>query len=274
MGCTELNKHSAFVGVVMEQDLANFTTLQHIVARLRAPDGCPWDREQTHSSIKPYLMEEAYEVLEALDEGDMGKLCEELGDLLMQILLHAQIASEAGEFEMRDIVRGIAEKLIRRHPHVFGDVTVANAREVLVNWEELKRSEHDGESSLLARVPRGMPALAYSQAIQDRAARVGFDWKEFGGILEKLIEELAELKEAKTQQQRVREFGDLLFALANAARWLEVDPEGALRQANERFYHRFTYIEEACRRRGVQLSSLSFDEQNALWEEAKRQLKD
>ena len=255
----------------MKQDLSDFTSLQQIVAKLRAPGGCPWDREQTHNSIKPHLIEEAYEVLDTIDSGDTKKLCEELGDLLLQIVLHAQIASESGEFDIKDVVRDISEKLIRRHPHVFGNVNASSAQEVLHNWDEIKRSERANEdSSLLTSVPRSMPALAYSQAIQERAARIGFDWKEYSGILEKLVEEIKELKEAKSQQQKVHEFGDLLFVLTNAARWLGVDPEGALRQANDKFYRRFTYMEEVCRKRGVQLNSLNFDQQNALWEEAKK----
>jgi len=253
-----------------EQDLGSFATLEQIVAKLRAPDGCPWDREQTHASLKAYLMEEAYEALEALDQQDSAKLCEELGDLLLQILLHAQIAREVKEFEMSDVVRGIATKLIHRHPHVFGDWKVADAREVALNWEMLKQGEREEAGSLLAGVPKQMPALGYSQAIQRRAARAGFDWKEFEGILEKLVEELRELKGAKSHHQRLQEFGDMLFALANAARHLGVDLEEALRLANERFYRRFTYMEEVCRKRGVSFSELSFEEQNDLWDEAKK----
>ncbi len=261
----------------MEQDLDSFSTLEQIIARLRAPDGCPWDREQTHASIKPYLIEEAYEVLQALDEADSAQLCEELGDLLLQIVLHAQIATEDKEFDMGDVLRSINTKLIRRHPHIFGGAQVADANDVVANWEAIKREEHAASSaeqhegsSILDSVPKQMPALARSQMIQQRAARVGFDWKEFDGILEKLLEEMEELRQAKTHPQKVREFGDLLFALANAARWLEIDLEQALRLANERFHRRFTYMEDVCRRRGISLEELSFDEQNALWEEAKK----
>lgn len=255
----------------MEQDFGSLATLERIVARLRAPDGCPWDRKQTHASIKPYLIEEAYEVLQALDEEDSDKLCEELGDLLLQILLHSQIATESGEFQMRDVIQGIATKLIRRHPHVFGDSEAADADEVTLEWEVLKQDERQSRDSLLASVPKKMPALTYSQSIQRRAAGVGFDWREFGGILEKLVEELGELERASTPRQKTKEFGDILFALANAARWQVVDLEEALRLANERFYRRFCYMEEACRKRGISLRDLSFEEQNALWEEAKRQ---
>lgn len=244
------------------------------MAKLRAPDGCPWDRAQTHASIKPYLIEEAYEVLQALDEENTDKLCEELGDLLLQIMLHAQIAKEASEFSIRDVIKGISTKLIRRHPHVFGHSRAANAEQVSLEWEELKQNERKKDESLLSSVPRGMPALSYSHSIQRRAAGIGFDWKEYEGILDKLTEEIREVKEATTRQEKIREFGDVLFALVNAARWQGVDLEEALRLANERFSHRFRYMEEACRKRGISLRDLSFEEQNALWDEAKSNLKD
>jgi tetrapyrrole methylase family protein/MazG family protein len=256
----------------MEQDLGSFDNLVAIVARLRAPDGCPWDRKQTHASIKPYLIEEAYEVLQALDDENSEKLCEELGDLLLQILLHAQMASEAGEFDMRDVIRGIATKLIRRHPHVFGGSKAGDAEEVAQEWEMLKQNERKEEDSLLSSVPKGMPALSYSHSIQRRAAGVGFDWKESGGVLEKLAEEDQELGQASTVQQKIHEFGDILFALVNVARWQGLDLEEALRLANERFCRRFSYIEDSCREQGVPLRDLSFDELNALWDEAKQEL--
>ena len=258
----------------IEGKAGDFNTLVQIIARLRGPQGCPWDREQTHSSIKGNLVEEAFEALEAIDEEDMGKLCEELGDLLMQIVLHAQMASEEKQFDISDVVRQINEKLIRRHPHVFGDAKAADAKQVIAKWEELKREEGKGGESTLDGVPKGMPSLAYSQAIQRRAARVGFDWEDVEGIIEKLAEEVAELKAATEHQQRVREFGDLLFTLANIARRLDIDLEVALRQANERFYRRFSYMEQLCRERGIALESLSLEEQDALWEEAKHQIKE
>jgi tetrapyrrole methylase family protein/MazG family protein len=258
----------------MEQDPGSFDTLEKIVAKLRAPDGCPWDRAQTHASIKPYLIEETYEVLQALDDGNAEKLCEELGDLLLQIMLHAQMASEAGEFNIRDVIQGISTKLIRRHPHVFGKSKAANADEVALEWEELKQNERKEGDSLLSSVPRGLPALSRSHSIQRRAAGVGFDWTNFEGILEKLVEELSELKKASTQQEKLHEFGDILFALVNAARWQGVDLEEALRLANERFCRRFRYMEKVCRERGIALRDLSFEEQNALWEEAKGNLED
>ena len=256
----------------MTDDLGNFDALERIVATLRGPDGCPWDREQTHASIKPYLIEEAYEVLQALDDESSGKLCEELGDLLLQIMLHAQMAREAGEFDVADVIRGITTKLIRRHPHVFGDSSAGDADEVALEWESIKQDERQPGDSLLSSVPRGMPALSYSHSIQRRAAGVGFDWDEFGGVLEKLSEEVGELGQADSPHEKTHEFGDILFALVNAARWQGVDLEEALRLANDRFYQRFRHMEERCRERGVQLGALSFDEQNALWDEAKARL--
>ena len=254
------------------QNLSQFDTLVNIIAKLRAPDGCPWDREQTHSSLRGNLLEECYEVLEALDEGDAEKLGCELGDLLMQVVLHAQIAAEAGEFELGDVINSISSKLIYRHPHVFGSHKVKDAKDVLVNWEALKKRERGTEASMLDNVPRQMPALSYSQEIQDRVARVGFDWKDIDGVIDKLAEEVGEFKRADSQERKAQEFGDLLFTLANIARRLGVDLESALRQANQRFYRRFSYMEELCRQRGLNFDELSFDEQNALWEEAKKKV--
>jgi len=216
-------------------------------------------------------LEECYEVLEALDEGDSRRLCNELGDLLMQVVLHAQIATEAGEFELGDVISSINSKLIHRHPHVFGSLKVKDADEVLVNWEALKEEERGSEASMLDNVPKQMPALSYSQEIQDRVARVGFDWEDIDGVIDKLAEEVDEFKRADSQERRAQEFGDLLFTLANIARRLGVDLESALRQANQRFCRRFAYMEKLCRQRGLTFSELSFDEQNALWEEAKKE---
>ncbi len=256
----------------LPENLNQFDTLVNIIAKLRAPDGCPWDREQTHSSLRGNLLEECYEVLEALDEGDSGELCYELGDLLMQVVLHAQIATEAGEFELGDVVNSISSKLIHRHPHVFGSRKVKDANEVLVNWEALKKEERGNEVSMLDNVPRQMPALSYSQEIQERVGRVGFDWEDISGVIDKLAEEVAEFKRADSPERKAQEFGDLLFTLANIARRLGVDLESALRQANQRFYRRFACMEELCRQRGLNFSQLSFDEQNALWEEAKKRV--
>ena len=257
----------------LPEDLSQFTTLVDIIARLRAPDGCPWDKQQTHASLRKNLLEECYEVLETLDEGNSGKLCDELGDLLMQVVLHTQIATEAGEFELGDVVKSITTKLIHRHPHIFGSKKVKDAEEVALNWEELKQEERGG-TSMLASAPKQMPALGYSQEIQHRVAQVGFDWEDIDGVIEKLTEEISELKRADSQERKAQEFGDLLFTLANIARRLGIDLEAALRETNQRFYRRFTYMEEVCRQRGLNFGELSFDEQNALWEEAKRKFQE
>ena len=257
----------------LAQDPSQFSALVDIIARLRGPNGCPWDKKQTHASLRECLLEECYEVLEALDEADSERLSVELGDLLMQVVLHAQIASEAGDFELGDVISSINTKLIQRHPHVFGSLKVQDADEVLANWEALKKKERQKDASMLDGVPKDMPALAYSQGIQDRVARVGFDWKEDDGVIDKLAEEVGEFKRAQSKEQKAQEFGDLLFTLANIARRQGIDLEATLRQANRRFYQRFACMEELCRKRGLNFAELSFDEQNALWEEAKKKIR-
>ena len=249
-------------------ELKQWQTLVDIVARLRAPDGCPWDREQTHTSLRQYLLEECYEVLAALDEGDSNKLCDELGDLLLQVVLHAQIAKDNNEFEIEDVVTGISEKLIHRHPHIFGLVKVESAEEVTHNWEVLKSEERGEDISILSSVPEEMPALSYSQSIQRRVARVGFDWEDIDGVIDKLAEEVTEFKISE-EESKAEEFGDLLFTLVNIARRMGIDSEAALREANKKFYRRFSKMEEICRQRGISFDELSFKEQNALWEEIK-----
>ncbi len=253
-------------------NLSKFEALVAIIARLRAPGGCPWDRKQTHASLREFILEECYEVLQAIDDENWEALCQELGDLLLQVVLQAQIAAEAGEFEIGDVLNSINTKLIHRHPHVFGSKKIKDAEEVAHNWEALKQEEREADISLLASVPKQMPALAYSQEIQRRVAEVGFDWENIDGVIDKLAEEVSEFKQAGTEAQKVREFGDLLFTLVNIARRHGVDSEVALRQANGRFYRRFTYMEELCRQRGLSFDKLSFNEQNALWEEAKRKV--
>jgi tetrapyrrole methylase family protein/MazG family protein len=255
------------------ENLDQFATLVNIIATLRAPDGCPWDRKQTHASLRENLLAECYEVLEALDEGDAAKLGDELGDLLMQIVLHAQIAAEAGEFKIGDVIKNINTKLVHRHPHVFGAKKVKDAEEVIHNWEELKKEEREAGASILESVPKTMPALGYAREVQRRAAWVGFDWEDVDGVIDKLAEEVGEFKRSKDKEQKAAEFGDLLFTLANIARRMDIDLEAALREANRRFYKRFTAMEEACRKRGLNLAELSFDEQNKLWEEAKKKVK-
>jgi tetrapyrrole methylase family protein/MazG family protein len=251
-----------------------FESLQETIAALRAPDGCPWDRQQTHASLRPHLLEEAYETLEAIDSGEAAALREELGDLLLQIVLQAQIASEAEDFSMADVVAGIQEKLIRRHPHVFGDLEVEDVDQVLHNWEDLKageRAEAGGRRGALDGVPRSLPALAQALEIQSRAARLGFDWRSADGVRAKLREEWQELETASDEGERAAEVGDLLFAAVNYARWLGIDPESSLRQTNHRFRTRFARMEAAAEEAGQSLSDLSLEELNRRWEEAKRQ---
>ncbi len=253
-----------------KEDLSQFDALVKIIARLRGPGGCPWDRQQTHASLRANLLSECYETLEALDAGDSAKLREELGDLLLQIVLHAQIAADTGEFAIGDVIKGISEKLVHRHPHIFGSKRVKDADEVMHNWEALKREERGGDASLLASVPRDMPALGYAYEVQRRVARVGFDWADTEGVIAKLVEEVKELRAAKNTGERAGEYGDLLFTLANIIRRDGIDPEAALREASRKFYQRFARMEALCRERGQNFHELSFDAQNALWEEAKR----
>ena len=252
-----------------ERSIGSFAGLVQIVARLRALDGCPWDREQTHSSLKPYVVEEAYEVVEAIDRGDPATLSEELGDLLLQVLLHAQIGSEAGDFDLTDVVASIAAKMVRRHPHVFGDVSVSGSRDVLANWEAIKKAEKDGNGGMFDGVPKQMPALQAAQEMQGRAARIGFDWDNVQDVLAKVAEELDELSRAEDAARREEEFGDLLFALVNSARHLGVNAEMALRSANRKFVDRFTRMEELAQEEGVELASLKLEQQDALWNRAK-----
>ncbi len=252
------------------QYLRKFETLVAITEKLRSPDGCPWDKEQTHESLRGNLLEETYETLEAIDSGNPKELEEELGDLLMQVVLHSQIASEAGEFNIGGVIEGINQKLIYRHPHVFGNVKVSSSAEVLHNWQELKQKTKGEEASVIGSVPKSMPSLAYAAEIQYRAAQTGFDWKNPADIIDKLCEEIQELKEAKTRERQSQEFGDLLFTLVNIARRQGIDVETSLRGTNERFFRRFTCMEKLSRERGLSFEKLSLDEQNTLWDEAKK----
>ena len=254
---------------------AGCAALQETIAHLRAPDGCPWDREQTHESLRDNLLEEAYEVLAALDAGDDDKLGEELGDLLMQIVMHVQISTEEGTFRFADVVRAINAKLRRRHPHVFGGVAVSSTAEVLANWEAIKSDERaeaasgEAPASRLAGVPTILPALARAQALGDRAARLGFDWPDAQGVLEKVSEEAAEIAEAADPDAQAGELGDLLFSLVNLARKLDVDAESALRATCDRFTRRYSQMEAYGRERGLDLAQMSLAEQDVLWEESK-----
>jgi tetrapyrrole methylase family protein/MazG family protein len=247
--------------------------LRWIMARLRAPDGCPWDQEQTHRTLKKHLLEETAEVIDALDEEDMPALREELGDLLLQVYFQAQLAEEQGDFTFDDVVRGISEKLVRRHPHVFGDRAVGSAEQALANWEEIKQEEHAARGkerhSILDRVPQSLSGLSTAQAIGNTVAKVGFDWPAVEGVLEKLREEIDELVAADNVEHRFEELGDVLFVLAQVAKWLEVDAEEALRASNAKFRRRFAYMEEVARHEGCDLSDYPFKKLDALWEEAK-----
>ena len=261
---------------VPEQAMGSFNSLVRIVGRLRAPDGCPWDREQTHSTLKPYVVEEAYEVVEAIDQGEPATLSEELGDLLLQVLLHAQIGSEEDEFDITDVITSIAAKMVRRHPHVFGEVAVSGSKEVLANWETIKRAEKSKSSKqgMFSGIPSHMPALQAAQEVQGRAARVGFDWKDTKGVLEKVSEEVEELSGADTPAALQSEFGDVLFSLVNAARHMGINAEMALRDANRKFVQRFTRMEEMATAQGVEFASLALEQQDELWNRVKAEEKD
>ena len=256
------------------QPAASFEALQETVAHLRAPEGCPWDRQQTPQSLRPHLLEEAYEALSALDEENPQALREELGDLLLQIVLQAQIATEGGEFSMAEVIAGIQDKLIRRHPHVFGDLQISEVDQVLRNWEHLKEEERGakGAGGMLDGVPATLPALAQAAELQRRAAAVGFDWPTIQGVLEKLSEEIGEVARAGDPEERGREMGDTLFALVNVARWMELDPEAALRLANRRFRDRFRRMGELAQQRGSVLRDLTLSQMDELWEQAKQEV--
>ena len=267
----------------MSGELSEFQRLVEIMARLRAPGGCPWDRAQSRQDLKPYLVEETYEVLDAIEKGDPGLLQEELGDLLLQVVFHAQIASEDGDFSIEDVCRGINEKLVRRHPHVFGEVQAETAEEVLVNWEAIKTAEkaekNGGETvpSVLAGVPKVLPALLKAYRLQQKAARVGFDWEERGQVEAKVREEWAELNEAVAQgdKDHVREeLGDFLFALVNLSRFLDIDPEDALQLANGKFMRRFRGIEEEAKARGRDIHGMTLAEMDEIWDLIKARERD
>jgi MazG family protein len=255
--------------MLSERETKSYEELRSVVARLRAPDGCPWDREQTHASLRPYVIEEAYEVLAVLDSGETDGLAEELGDLLLQVVLHSQLAEEAGEFDMADVLEGLAQKLVRRHPHVFGDVQLETSGQVVTQWDEIKKRERDENTSVLANVPAAMPALAYAQTLLRRAETAGFAWPHREDVLEKLNEELRELEAASTPQEAAEELGDLLFNVANYARYLGIDAEEALREAGHKFRRRFTTVESRAWDRDLDLKTQPRESLMALWDEAK-----
>lgn len=261
-----------------------FLELVALVDRLRGPDGCPWDREQTFDTLKPLLLEEAYETLEALDSGDRSAFCSELGDLLFQVAFLSQMAETEGAFDIDEVAEGVVGKMVRRHPHVFGDAKADSAEGVLNQWEDIKRRERAGgsdgrgrEDSILDHLPR-LPALLTALKITAKASRVGFDWSHIDGVVEKLEEEIGELRQALESPPAARregveqEVGDLLFAAVNIARFLEIDPETALRKSNRKFIERFQFMEAALRRAGKDLGNTTLDEMEELWQQAKKAL--
>jgi len=270
------NRTALYVPPLVEG--SSLESFQEIIAHLRAPDGCPWDREQDHQTLRPNLLEETFEALEAIDTDDPAAMQEEFGDLLLQIVLHAQIASEYGEFTMSDIIQGIHEKLIHRHPHVFADLDLEDPDFVLKNWEAIKAQDREEngeqEKGLLDGVPGSLPALTQAETYQQRAARVGFDWEDIQGVLAKIPEEISELQSEKDLSRQSAEIGDVLFSVVNIARWLKIDAESALRGANQRFKHRFKYIEKEARASGRELSKMSLEELDQLWERSKSTFED
>ena len=260
-----------------------FARLAQIIEKLRAPDGCPWDREQTHATLRPHLLEEVCETMEAIDGGDAAHLCEELGDLLMQPVLHAQIAAEENRFDIVDVLEGISDKLVRRHPHVFGDVIVADSGEVLTNWDAIKKEEKarrgQTPTSVLAGVPNTLPSLMQALEISKKAIKVGFEWPDIEGVLAKLHEEIAELedeiraqpnvKDEAAQQRIAEELGDVLFTAVNIARWRKINPELALRDTVSRFRGRFEKMELSAQQQGLNLEELTPEKWEELWEAAK-----
>jgi tetrapyrrole methylase family protein/MazG family protein len=256
-----------------------FEELVRIIAALRSPNGCPWDREQNHQTLKKYLIEESYETLDAIDEGDPQALCDELGDVLLQIMLHSQIASEEGAFDIGDVISNLSAKMIRRHPHVFGDVAVQNSAEVVQNWDAIKAREREGRQkppSALDGVPRDLPALSKAMEISKRAVKVGFEWDRIEDVWAKVDEETEELRRAASEGDSTaveEELGDLLFTLVNVSRWLQADPEDALRRMLNRFASRFHYMEERLAGQGRAMEDVPLSELDRLWTEAKIEIK-
>jgi len=253
----------------------SFEEFQEIIAHLRAPDGCPWDREQDHKSLRPHLLSETYELLSALDDENPEHLKEELGDLLLQIVLHAQIAAEEGDFLMADVIKGISDKLIRRHPHVFAQLQVDGVENVLTNWEKIKETERSengkkDDNGVLSGVPNEYPALAQSQEIQNRAARVGFDWNQVEPVIQKIHEEINEIADSSDREDQLKELGDLLFAIVNLIRWYDGDAESILRETNLKFRRRFNFIEQEVKKLNKSMKDFSLTELDDFWDQVKR----
>ncbi len=258
----------------MLKEKYEFSDLVEIMKTLRSENGCPWDREQTHESLKKYLIEETYEVLEAIDLNDKDRFCEELGDLLLQIIFHAQIAAENGNFDINDVITGICRKMIQRHTHVFGDAKAENADEVLANWEAIKKKEkgQKSQTEVLKSVPANLPALMRSYKVQQKAAQVGFDWDNIDDVFAKVHEEIKELEDvykSKNVERIIDETGDVFFALVNLARFLKVHPELALTRTINKFIRRFEYIEQESRKMGKRLEDMKLSEMDELWNKAK-----
>ncbi|MBM7588194.1 tetrapyrrole methylase family protein/MazG family protein [Bacillus pakistanensis] len=259
----------------MEARYKEFTTLKSIISTLRGPGGCPWDQKQTHHTLKKYLIEETYELLEAIEEDDIDHIIEELGDVLLQIMLHAQIGEDEGMFTIRDVIEKVSEKMVRRHPHVFGTTEVEDADEVVSNWEQIKQEEKSGDGkneNILKAIAKGYPALIQAYEYQKKAAKVGFDWKDPSGAWQKVWEELKEFEEEISNDNRhkqLSEFGDLLFALVNLSRFYSIHPEEALASANQKFYRRFTYVQERVMEIGKKIEDFSLEDLDAYWNEAK-----
>jgi tetrapyrrole methylase family protein/MazG family protein len=264
---------SACIYIPPLEEGTSFESFAEIIAHLRAPNGCPWDREQTHETLRKHLLEESYETIAAIDSGDFNSMREEFGDLLLQVVLQAQIANEDGQFNVNQVIQGIYSKIIRRHPHVFGDLKLEGVEGVLANWEKLKEQERrkmKDEKGLLDGVPVALPALSQAQEYQDRAARVGFDWPEIEGVLDKVKEEIEEIKNAESDFELASEIGDLFFALVNVARWKSIDSESALRGTNKKFKQRFGYLEKEVKKDGRNLSELTLEEMDVLWNTSKK----
>jgi tetrapyrrole methylase family protein/MazG family protein len=256
------------------EHMEEFDKLVQIFERLRAPGGCPWDAEQDHKSISLCIIEESYELFEAISHGDKDHMQEELGDVLLQVIFHSIIARDLGEFCLKDVINGLADKLISRHPHVFADVELHSSKEVIRNWEKLKKSEKGkvGRESILDGIPTHLPSILTARKMQSTVSRVGFDWKDARGVMEKIREEIAELEEAidsKNTDAMEDEIGDLLFSVVNLARKYKVDPEAALRRTNRKFRKRFEAIEKESRRRGVSLEEMDLMEMDQIWERSK-----
>lgn len=253
------------------ENLDSYSDLEGTIDILLSPGGCPWDREQTHESLKRNLIEECYELIDAIEKEDIPNMVEELGDILMQVVFHINIGQRSGKFDSSDVFKNINNKLINRHPHVFAGGETRTADEVKAQWEDIKQQEKKdkGNTSRLDSIPKTLPALAYAQLVQDRAHLAGFDWDDYSGVVDKVAEEINELSEAANSEERIDELGDILFSLVNVGRWMEIQVEDCLRQANSKFQRRFTYMEDICRQRNISLSDISIIDKQSLWDEAK-----